>query len=505
MTIKERVLISLTIISLIVVFTRFDVNLYIASITMLGLIFSLIYIALLNNHCNKAVNQQANDQTIYNKEIANSIQRTVINKHVNHRNEEKLNLSNQYDQLTGLNNQQGLYALLNQYSEDKALTFYISLSDYNKIVDYYGAEISDEMIIEFSNLLKKHFKGDFIIARYFTDTFVVIYKKHHLKHNLEEKVKHQLQALTEYTYKMHDYTIKPNLKVGYAFYPLDAKTLEDSISLASIAMKSVLFNQKNIKGFNKDMQFSLSEEIHVSSKINEAIKNNLIESHMQKIINTKTNQTVYLEALARWNDQLIGDIPPDKFLRIARNSGSLIHLEEYLIKETLKGFKALDHKAVLSINMAPETFLNPSMVQYLVKEVQALRINPSQVCIEISENTFKYDLNQCTLALSKFKDAGFLIALDDFGTNYASLSILDKIDFDVIKIDRQFTHKIKDEINQEVVKMLVNIAKKKKKKIIVEGVETKEQAIMMENLGCHLQQGFYHHRPESIESIASND
>jgi EAL domain-containing protein (putative c-di-GMP-specific phosphodiesterase class I) len=135
----------------------------------------------------------------------------------------------------------------------------------------------------------------------------------------------------------------------------------------------------------------------------------------------------------------------------------------------------------------------------LDEQVKELNLRPEDICIEISEGTFINKLELCISRINHFKKMGYLIALDDFGVEYSSLAVLEKVNFDVIKIDAHFIKHIDKASNQEIIKMIRRITDLNFKEMIAEGVETEEQSQKLKHLGCHIQQGFYLHKPEIIK------
>jgi len=174
-----------------------------------------------------------------------------------------------------------------------------------------------------------------------------------------------------------------------------------------------------------------------------------------------------------------------------------------MVEKSLVSFTQLRNNpqycsAKLTINISPTTLLDINFFEYFNKLVGATGIPASDIFIEISETTFVNNVNVCLARINQFKEKGFLIALDDFGTEYSSLSILESVDFDIIKIDAHFVQNIDKFSNQEIIKMIRKITSQNAKEIVAEGVETAEQSQALENLGCLIQQGYYHHRPENL-------
>ena len=174
-----------------------------------------------------------------------------------------------------------------------------------------------------------------------------------------------------------------------------------------------------------------------------------------------------------------------------------------MVKLSLKRFKEIQKldafsKTKVTINLSPTTLLNLKFFDFFNKTVEEVGLTPSDVFIEISEGTFVNKLELCISRINLYKNAGYKIALDDFGIEYSSLAVLEKVDFDIIKIDAHFVKNIEKPSNQEIIKMIRRITNLSNKEMIAEGVETKEQSDLLKNLGCLIQQGYYLHKPENI-------
>ena len=248
---------------------------------------------------------------------------------------------------------------------------------------------------------------------------------------------------------------------------------------------------------------TIANKYLLSKKLSNAIAEDIIDIHYQKIIDIRTNKTLYIEQLARWYDSTLGYIEPERLIEIARSSEQLRCLDHYLIDKSIRLYRKhclkTKTKPTLSINLTPETFLQKNTLAFLLDTTEKYAIPTHYICLEISETTFVNDHRDCLKAIENYKREGFLIALDDFGKSYSTLSLLESIDYDVIKIDQLFTKTIERSKTQEIVRMIQKISMMSNKQLIVEGVETRSQKEELEKLKCYVQQGFYFHYPEKFK------
>lgn len=411
-----------------------------------------------------------------------------------------------YNQVTHLLNKNGLdKAIKNlKYTKDlkSAACFVIDIDDFYKVIDYYGVKITDKLLYVIGQNLKQLTQEKDIISNHMEDQFVLIFKNP--SKVFIESLIDQLQEIIIKSYTIDDVHIQVKKRIGYALYKDDTDDLDEFIhyaSLASYHQNDSAYNQ--ITKYDPSMKKNLEKNIILSNRLYDAISNDKIDVHMQRIIDGRNNDYVYIEALARWKDEIYGFICPDDFFNIARKSSLIELLELHLVKKSLSYFKALKEnqiyeKTKLSLNLTPEMFLKKGFAELLNDYTKENHIDQKDVIVEVSENTFVHNLNVCNKMIKTFKDYGFLIAIDDFGSKYSSLAVLETIDYDIIKIDGSFINNLNSKNNLEIVKMIAQIGRTSNKIIIAEKVETKEISQILIDNSINLQQGYYFHKPEKL-------
>lgn len=416
----------------------------------------------------------------------------------------QLQKENTHDALTGLLNRRGLFQEIEQLdTKGQYACFYIDIDNLVSINDYYGHHVGDALLKEFANGLKEWTDNDCLVARMAGDEFLIICKGVYSYEELDQ-IKNLLSSKLHAVYQANGVEILLKSKVGFALYPEDANNFEKLVTYASLAM---INNKNNINDvvfrFEEGMVEDLNERITLSNSINQAIDSDIIEVFFHPIVDVTNNQFVYVEALARWYDKEFGYIAPGTFLKIAQESGQIIELDLFLINKALRYFLRLSktqnyQETILSINVSPATLMLHNFVLILNNLVDQKGLPREKVCLEISENTFVNNITFYTERIEELKKAGYIIALDDFGREFSSLAVLDNIHFDIIKIDKIFVDKIERIRNIEIIKMILRIASISDKKVIAEGVETRQQKEDLLALGCTLQQGYFFVKPEKM-------
>jgi len=211
------------------------------------------------------------------------------------------------------------------------------------------------------------------------------------------------------------------------------------------------------------------------------------------------NQIVRSEALARWHCEELGQVPPDKFIKVAENSGLIISLGWLLLDLICRDVRAFPG-CKLSINISPIQFMAPNFADSFANHVVKNNVLPEQIAIEVTEQVAVRDEIKVFEELSRFREHGFSVALDDFGTGYASIGYLSRMPFDIIKIDRSFVREQPDNAQvQRMVRSMMTLAHSMDLKIVVEGIETCEDAERFCALGADFLQGYYFGRPELLK------
>ncbi|MFA7038629.1 MAG: EAL domain-containing protein [Bacilli bacterium] len=408
-----------------------------------------------------------------------------------------------HDSLTDLYNNRGLHRRLSDFVNSKRLIcFYIDIVDFSWINSYYPMAFSDNILVVMANELKDNLKENVVISRYFTDHFVIL-----LEDPTEEDVQKTLNFLKNssgktYGFGNHSLNIRKN--IGYAIYPDDTKDIKELVFLSNLAMKMSIEN-KGVEPFHyfPGLKEKKEDNIKTIALLKEAIINKDITVYFQKVIDIRNNEVVMVEALARWKKSDGTFVPPLVFLKIAIEAKIISLLENLLISESLRKYSELikleEYKNTkLSINLSPSIFLDINTINFIKDKLKLYNLTSDKIYIEVSEETFVYNLEKCNYVINLYRENGFKIAIDDFGSSYSSLSILDNIDYEVLKIDGKFIQNFNQIKNQKIIEMVLQIASIDNKRIVAEGVETKEMVDYLYSVDCFVYQGYYFHIPENI-------
>ena len=283
-----------------------------------------------------------------------------------------------------------------------------------------------------------------------------------------------------------------------------------AIDGADLARKDVKNNYyENIEFYNNDLKKKIEQKLEIERQMESALEKNEFEVYLQPKMNMITSVLHGSEALIRWNHPEKGLIMPGKFIPVFEENGFIIKLDMYIyekICETLTRWKHEDknfHR--ISVNMSRLHLNDEKFVEKLVEIAEKYKVSTKDIEIEMTENIFFGDMERFNKVGQELKKAGFILSVDDFGSAFSSLNILKDLPVDVIKLDKLFLSKSKNiekrEKSEKIIKNIITMVKDLKLEIVMEGIETKEQAELITSYGCEIAQGFYYAKPMKIKEF----
>ncbi|HAT4780956.1 TPA: EAL domain-containing protein, partial [Clostridioides difficile] len=272
------------------------------------------------------------------------------------------------------------------------------------------------------------------------------------------------------------------------------------VNKANMARSVAKGKNINYAIYNEDVRNKLSEESMILDDIKIALVKNQFEVYYQPKFSLVTGEMIGSEALIRWNHPEHGFISPAVFIPIAEKSKLILKIGRFVFERVcndLSEWKKQGKKIVpVSINLSRVELYQPDIVKFINKTIQMYNLSSDLIEIEITETVAINELNILKNVLNELRKYGFSISMDDFGTGYSSISCLRDMPIDILKLDKSFLNGIEhDERSRNIAKSIVSLAKSLDLVVIIEGVESKEQAELMKQFGCDLVQGFYFARP----------
>lgn len=346
-----------------------------------------------------------------------------------------------------------------------------------------------------------------MFARFAGDEFVALLPGERSTAELATVGKAILEALNE-PFEVFGNEIRIGASIGIATLDRGVDDPRDLIVHADIAMYHAKEKGRNcIAFFDVDLKAKVAERADLEKDLRRALERDELSLNFQPKLCAKTNAIVGVEALARWHHPTKGAIPPDRFIPIAEQSGSMTELGDCVLRMAISQVRCWTEGGMqlpVAVNVSPVQFEAPDLVRDILGCLDRFAVDPALVELEITETLAMFDYASSKRRIDELRAEGVRVAIDDFGTGYSNLSQLARLSIDTVKIDRSLINGIGQNSKAEaMLDATVNIARALGHNIVAEGIETLEQLIMLRELGCDQIQGFYIARPMTASDLGS--
>lgn len=456
----------------------------------------------------KALLDEVSDNTLV-KDISNKNnikQLEIISDSLEKSFDRKIKELIYYDELTKLPNRKKIKLICEEMlrNEEPFALIFLDLNKFKYVNDIYGHSVGDELLVQFSYIIKSLVGDKGIVFRYSGDEFIIVYKDYIGESELIRFYNDNIKSKFENPVSIND-KLKMHIEfsAGVAVYPYHGTTYNELIKKSDFMMyKNKQSNTNDLLMFNDELY---KESLYIDtlkSELKNAVKNDEFTLYYQPIINSE-KEVKKAEALIRWNNSKLGFVPPDKFINYSEETRDIIEIGYWIIDTVCKHLKYLQENGIftqININVSPVQLLEENFVRNSMKIIEKHGIDYKYLCFEITESVVLDNNKVVSSNLLKLRELGIKIALDDFGTGYSSFSYLKKYKLDILKLDKIF---IQDSYDNDfkIVSNIKDIAKTLGMDIVIEGVETKEQFNILSDIGCDLFQGYYFSRPILLDDF----
>jgi len=384
--------------------------------------------------------------------------------------------------------------VLNNKAGCNFVLIHFDIEKFKMINDSLGYKVGDEILGEIGKLLKNTLYNEHIYARSYADNFIILYEYKCNQKKLLQITNDSLHRIENLSI-WNRLKIKPVITAGIYFICESDYEIRVAIDMARLAKKGIKGGYKsNCVIYNENMKQALIEEKKIEDDMYYALKNDEFKVYLQPKISLESGSISGAEALVRWEHPLFGLLSPIKFIPIFEKNGFIVDLDKYVFEQVcinLNKWLHDDHKPVpISVNVSRLHFANSNFVSEYKSIKEKYQIPDDLIEIEITESVVFGKLDEIFSIMKDFRENGFNISMDDFGSGYSSLGLLREMPIDTIKLDKVFLYHIEDRNAQIIVNNVVNLAKNLKLNVVAEGVETKMQADFLKEIGCNMAQGF---------------
>jgi diguanylate cyclase (GGDEF)-like protein/PAS domain S-box-containing protein len=428
--------------------------------------------------------------------------------------QEKLEAMATHDALTGLPNRALLHLQLAEtldrarHRQRQVAVLFIDLDRFKNVNDSLGHRMGDELLRMIGRRLGLALrKGDFL-ARLGGDEFTVLLE------NLEDaegaaQVAAKLLEVIQQPYWVHGHAVHVSASIGLSIFPDDGDDPDTLLKNADVAMYRAKDAGKNVyQFFAQEMGAQQQEQMALETALRWAVKNEDLMVRYQPKVDIATGRIVGAEALLRWHDAILGDVPPARFIPLAEESGLIDIMGDWVLKqacfETQQWVAAGLVGMTIAINLSVRQFRDAGFAARIQKIFADTGVDPHRVEFEVTETSVLYDAETVGRVLQLERELGVRVAIDDFGTGYSSLVHLKRLPIDTLKIDQSFIRDITtDPDDKAITAAIIALAHSLGLDVVAEGVETAEQLAFLTERGCNYYQGHYFSEP--LESAAFID
>lgn len=425
-----------------------------------------------------------------------------------------------HDSLTGLPNRFQAHEALRQMislarrENAKMAVLFLDLDNFKRINDTLGHQVGDQLLkkmaARLSSVLREedfiHRNNSDLLARLGGDEFVILLAN--IENSLDAaRVSSRILSMMKEPFHLDDKEIYSSSSIGISLFPDDGTEVDDLIKRADAAMyQAKEQGRNNFQFYSASYNLAAFEHISLEGRLRRALRNSELELYYQPLVQTKTGKVVGLEALLRWNDPTEGLIAPDRFIPIAEDSGLILPIGEWVLREAGRQLSAWHTAhitdASVSVNVSTIQLQRQNLEAIVTQVLRDNSLQPHHLELEITETALMKIKPEVIKSLDSMRQRGVTISLDDFGTGYSSLSVLQELPISKLKIDKSFVQDMLIEPKDAaIVSAVIFIAKSLGLHSTAEGVETPEQAARLAQEGCDQLQGYLLCRPLPVAEM----
>jgi diguanylate cyclase (GGDEF)-like protein/PAS domain S-box-containing protein len=404
-----------------------------------------------------------------------------------------------HDMLTGLPNRAQLRELINQAiadcpAEKQLALIFLDLDHFKDVNDTLGHSAGDALLIEFTKRLRARIQPSDLLGRLSGDEFVIALP------NCDPAraslvASHITEALASPLW-IDNRQVPISASMGISIYPDNATDIDTLMQQADAAMyKAKQAGRSTHRFFSADMNRLAEQRLVFSAALRQAIANDRLKLVYQPQTRTVDGALYGVEALARWNDPDLGNVPPSKFIPLAEEVGLIEQIGLWSIREACRQMAAWRHAGLdvpcVAVNLSPLNFQNAKLAAVVAETIAANGLPPQTLMLEITEGVLVNERSAAIETMNAIRKLGVGLSLDDFGTGYSSLSRLAHLPIRELKIDRSFMRNIERDANAlAIATAVIRVGQSLKMAVVAEGVETEGQRQLLAGLGCDVVQGY---------------
>ena len=385
---------------------------------------------------------------------------------------------------------------------------FVDLDQFKRINDVHGHAMGDAVLREVAQRLKYYLRVEDTVARLGGDEFVILLSD--LAASLDDAgslvmaVAEKIRSALESPVVIDGQEYVSGASIGITVFPKDSESVEDLMREADTAMYRAKERGRNaLAYFEPTMQEAVIERYALDRELREAVRERSFELHLQSQVNAD-GKVIGAEALVRWRHPQRGMIMPMTFIPLAEESGLIVPLGEWVLREACTLIARLDSEGRgmrIAVNVSPRQFHQTDFVQRVREILAVTGADPNYLTLEITENLLVEHASDSVARMTELVTLGLRFSIDDFGTGYSSLTYLKRLPLSELKIDKSFVQDIPHDPNDvALVETILSMARHLHFEVVAEGVENQAQLDFLRQQGCERFQGYHFQRPLEMKA-----
>jgi diguanylate cyclase (GGDEF)-like protein/PAS domain S-box-containing protein len=427
--------------------------------------------------------------------------------------EERVQYLAYYDALTGLPNRTLLKDRLTKALADarrqkyKIALLFLDLDRFKDINDSLGHAVGDLFLQEVAERLKRFAREQDTVSRLAGDEFLIMLTHINDISDAAVAAERLMDAMTT-GFVVQGHALNVSCSIGISMFPEQGADCETLIKNADAAMYGAKESgRNNFRFFAEHMNARAAERLILENSLRQALGKNELFLVYQPQMDIATGMITGLEALLRWQHPELGLVPPDRFIRIAENSGLIAPIGEWVLRTACRQARTWQDDGVpavsVAVNVSAVQFRQEGFCQLIRKVLDETGLAPQYLELELTESLLLANADVTFSVLQELKDMGVTLAIDDFGTGYSSFNYLRQFRVSKLKIDRSFIRDIA--VNPDdaaITTAIISMAKSLNLRVIAEGVENEAQMSFLRAHQCDEIQGYYFCKPLAVDKVA---
>ena len=404
----------------------------------------------------------------------------------------------QYDRLTGLYSKEFFYQRVKEillHHPDREYDIICSdVENFKLINDVFGIPAGDRLLCGLADMYTSLVGERGICGRFNADQFACL---------LERSVQYTDEMFMEASVRVHTLSSAKNVIMKWGIYSIEDRTIsvEQMCDRALLAARSIKGQYgKYFAAYDDQLRNQLLREQAITDGMETALAKRQFVIYLQPKYRIADNRLAGAEALVRWNHPEWGLQPPSEFIPLFEKNGFITRLDQYIWDGVCSILREWDDKGYppisISVNVSRADIYNADLVDILIHTLKKYDVSPERLHLEITESAYTENPKQIIDTVSRLRKVGFIVEMDDFGSGYSSLNMLNEMPIDILKLDMKFMQsETAKPVNQGVLRFIMDLARWMKLSVVAEGVETKEQLERLREIGCDYVQGYFFARP----------